>query len=518
MKTKILALLLLSATLGGGCSKFLEEKPLAEVALDQHFKNLYDVQAAMAGMYSGFQIEMIGVGNAKDNFLEKYLYWGEYRSDNFDRSISYTKDFIDEIVLNGITPTNQFSDWSGLYNIIGRANLNIKYIPQAAKLDSRITAQMVDDYLAQCYALRAMCYFYLVRVWGDAPIWLEPYEDLNQPASRPRDKKEKIMDEVIIPDLEKAYTQVDKDAKNPLWTIGSAGICAMMADVYMWKKDYSNTKIWIEKLFLAKSPTGASYAGTNEKNLQDAATWKAIFTGPLNSKEAIWSIHWDYTKNGCACMQTSWAPNNKPIVVDETAWADLFQPQTTGTPSPDIRPQQTLDVYYGLPNNKRDRFIKWYPTSAAPTKEDPWPATNQMLPVYLTIYRLADIYLLYAEALNGLGDKANALKYLNFVRKRANLPEYEASNPDLATAYQLETAILNERRMELYGEGKRWFDLVRTGRVKEVMDPILKRRQEDAGSLDKPGFLDPQRRVYWPIHRNVLNSNTLLVQNPGYTD
>ncbi|MGE8381299.1 MAG: RagB/SusD family nutrient uptake outer membrane protein, partial [Sphingobacterium sp.] len=306
MKTKILALLLLSATLGG-CSKFLEEKPLAEVALDQHFKNLYDVQAAMAGMYSGFQIEMIGVGNAKDNFLEKYLYWGEYRSDNFDRAISYTKDFIDEIVLNGITPTNQFSDWSGLYNIIGRANLNIKYIPQAAKLDSRITPQMVDDYLAQCYALRAMCYFYLVRVWGDAPIWLEPYEDLNQPASRPRDKKEKIMDEVIIPDLAKAYAQVDKDAKNPLWTIGSAGICAMMADVYMWKKDYPNAKIWIEKLFLAKSPTGASYAGTNEKNLQDAATWKAIFTGPLNSKEAIWSIHWDYTKNGCACMQTSWA-------------------------------------------------------------------------------------------------------------------------------------------------------------------------------------------------------------------
>jgi len=326
------------------------------------------------------------------------------------------------------------------------------------------------------------------------------------------------MDEVIIPDLEKAYAQVDKDAKNPLWTIGSAGVCAMMADVYMWKKDYPNAKIWIEKLFLAKSPTGASYAGTNEKNLQDAATWKAIFTGPLNSKEAIWSIHWDYTKNGCACMQTSWAPNNKPIVVDETAWVDLFQPQTTGTPSPDIRPQQTLDVYYGLPNNKRDRFIKWYPTSATPTKEDPWPATNQMVPVYLTIYRLADIYLLYAEALNGLGDKTNALKYLNFVRKRANLPEYEASNPDLATAYQLETAILNERRMELYGEGKRWFDLVRTGRVKEVMDPILKRRQEDAGSLDKPGFLDPQRRVYWPVHRNVLNSNTLLVQNPGYTD
>ncbi|MDR2271171.1 MAG: RagB/SusD family nutrient uptake outer membrane protein [Sphingobacterium sp.] len=520
MKTKILALLLLSAGFSS-CSKFLEEKPLAEVALDQHYKNLYDVQAAIAGMYSGFQIEMVGKGNLdnnKDNFLEKYLYWGEYRADNFDRAISYTKDFIDEIVLNSLTPTNQFSDWSGLYTVISRTNLNIKYIPRAAELDSRITPEMLNDYLAQCYALRAMCYFYLVRVWGDAPIWLEPYEDINQPAEKARESKDKILNEVIIPDLEKAYSLINKDAKSPLWTLGAGGVCAIMADAYMWKKDYSNAKIWIEKLFLAKSPTGVNYGGINETNLQETASWKAIFTSPLLSKETIWSVNWDYTKNGCACMQTSWAPNNKQIVVDEDVFANLFLPQTTDGRSPDIRPQQTLDIYFGLPSNKRDRFIKWYPTEANPTKADPWLAANQELPVYLTMYRLSDMYLLYAEALNGLGDKANAVKYLNFIRKRARLAEYDVNDAQLATAYQLETAILNERRVELFGEGKRWFDLVRTGRVKEVMDPILKRRQEDAGSLDKPGFLDPQNRVYWPLNRSVMNANNLLVQNPGYTD
>lgn len=520
MKTKILALLLLSATLGG-CNKFLEEKPLAEVALDQHYKNLYDVQAAIAGMYSAFQLEMVGKGNYqdnKDNYLEKYLYWGEYRADNFDRAISYTKDYVDEIVLNSLTPTNQFSDWSGLYTAIGRINNNIKYIPKAAELDSRITPEMLKDYLSQCYALRAMCYFYLVRVWGDAPIWLEPYEDVQQPAASAREPKDKILNEVIIPDLEKAYSLVDKDAKNALWTIGGAGICAIMSDVYMWKKDYQNATKWITRLFLTKSPTGVSYAGTNETNLQDGASWKTIFVNPTSSKETIWSIHWDYLKNGCACMQTSWSPNNKQIIVDEGVWATWFQPQTTTSPSPDIRPQQTLDVYFGLPSNKRDRFIKWYPTDANPTKADPWPVTNQALPVYLTMYRLSDMYLLYAEALNGLGDRTNALKYLNFVRKRARLPQYDANDASIATSYQLETTILDERRLELFGEGKRWFDLVRTGRVKDVMDPILKRRQEEAGNLDKPGFLDPTNRVYWPIHRNVLNSNKSLVQNPGYTD
>ncbi|MDM1296217.1 RagB/SusD family nutrient uptake outer membrane protein [Sphingobacterium sp. N143] len=512
-RIKILAIVFLVGSLSS-CNKFLDEKPLAEVALDQHYKNLYDVQAAMAGMYSGFQLEMIG----KEQYGEKYLYWGEYRSDNFDRFISYTKDYVDEIVLNSLTPSNQFTDWSGLYTTIGRINNNIKYIPQAAELDSRITKEMMDDYLAQCYALRAMCYFYLVRVWGDAPIWLEPYEDVEQLSERARDPQEKILNEVIIPDLEKAYAMVDMEAKNPLWTISGGSICAIMADVYMWKKDYQNTVKWVERLFLAKTATGTSYGGSDEKNLQDAATWKTIFTNPLSSKETIWSIHWDYLKNGCACMQTSWTANNKQIVVDGGVWSSWFLPQTTDNPSPDIRPKQTLDVYYGMPSNNRDRFIKWYPTDPNPTKSDPWPATNQTLPVYLTMYRLSDIYLLYAEALNGLGDKANAVKYLNFVRKRAQVAVYDVNDPQLATAQQVETAILKERQLELFGEGKRWFDLVRTGRVKEVMDPILKRRQEDAGNLEMPGFLDPKNRVYWPIHRNVLNSNSLLVQNPGYTD
>ena len=512
-KVKILAVLAWVLLLQS-CKEFLDEKPLAEVALDQHYQNLYDVDAAMAGMYSAFQLEMVGTSQ----YMEKYLYWGEYRADNFDRAISYTKDYIDEIVLNSITPTNQFSDWSGLYTVISRANNNIKYMPQAAALDSRITQEMLNTYLAQCYALRAVCYFYLIRVWGDAPVWLEPYEDVKEQAERERRPKEEMITQVILPDLENAYSLITKGEKNSVWYIGEGGICAIMADVYMWQKDYTNAIKWIELLFQAKSASGSTYQGLNESNLQDAATWKTIFTNPTSSKETIWSIHWDYLKNGCACMQTSWTANNKQIIVDEGIWATWFLPQTTESASPDIRPQQTLDVFVGLPNNKRDRFIKWYPTEANPTKSDPWPASNQTLPVYLTMYRLSDIYLLYAEALNGVDNGSQALNYLNFVRKRAQLPIYEASDVHVSTSKALETAILDERRVELFGEGKRWFDLVRTGRVKEVMDPILMRRQEEAGNLETPGFLDPANRVYWPINRNVLNSNTKLVQNAGYTD
>lgn len=514
MKRLIAMSVLGGALLLGGCKKFLDERPFNQVPLTDFYKNRYDVEAAVAGMYSGFQLEMVG----KDQYTEKYLYWGEYRSDNFDRFLIYTKDFVDEVVLNSLTPTNQFSDWSGLYAVIGRANNNIKYIPQAASLDPLLTKPMIDSYLSQSYAMRAMSYFYLVRVWGDAPVRLEPFVSLDEPSEAPRTPKDKVINEVIIPDLEKAYALVKKGDRTAVFNLGEAAICATMADVYMWKKDYVNAIKWIQLLFAVKSPSGAVYTGASELNLQPSASWKSVFTAPASSMESIWSIHWDYLKNGCACMQTSWTSNNKQISIDEGIWATWFQPQTLATRSTDIRPRQTADVFLAQPKPNRDRFIKWYPTVASPTVADPWPASNQTAPVYLTMYRLADIYLLYAEALNATGDLGNALKYLNFVRKRAGIPEFIPTSPKVSTQIALENTILDERQLELFGEGKRWFDLVRTNHVKQVMDPILIRRQTAAGNLEAPGFLNPDTRAYWPLHRNVLNSNSKLYQNPGYTD
>ncbi|SHG31414.1 RagB/SusD family nutrient uptake outer membrane protein [Pedobacter caeni] len=516
MKTRKLITMSAMATvlLLGGCKKFLTEKPLAQVAIGDFYKNRYDMEASLTGVYSAFQQEMVG----KEQYTEKYLYWGEYRSDNFDRFLAYTKDYVDEIALNGLTPTNQFSDWSGLYAVIGRANSTIKFMPQAAALDVTLTPALADSYLSQAYALRAVSYFYLVRVWGDAPIRLEPYVDIAEPADYPRESKDKVISQVIIPDLEKAYSLVVKGSKPVVYNMGEAAICATLADVYMWKKDYPNAIKWIKNLFAAKNPLGTVYAGLSDANLQPSASWKTLFAAPATSNESIWSIHWDYLKNGCACMQSSWTSNNKQISIDEGIWATWFQPQSQATRSSDIRPRQTADVFLAQPKPNRDRFLKWYPTAANPTATDIYPASYREMPVYLTMYRLGDIYLLYAEALNGSGDLAGALKYLNFIRKRAGIPEYLATDPLVASQTAMEDAILNERQLELFGEGKRWFDLVRTNHVKQVMDPILKRRQLAAGNLEAPGFQDPETKSYWPLNRNVLNSNRKLVQNPGYTD
>ncbi|MEO8173306.1 MAG: RagB/SusD family nutrient uptake outer membrane protein, partial [Sediminibacterium sp.] len=303
MKKIITSLVLISGIgLLAGCKKFLDQQPLAQVSVNQFYKSKYDVAAAVAGMYGEFQQQMIG----DNQYKERLLYWGDYRSDNFERFLSYTNTNTTEVTLNSITPDDEFADWSGLYTVIGRANSNIKYVAGAAQTDNTVTQAVIDKAIAESYTVRAMCYFYIVRVWGAAPVWTEPYENIASDPERERTAADKIITDVIIPDLTKAYSLITKGQTPVVWNVSEGAVCAALADVYMWKKDYANAIVWINNLFKAKSPTGSVYTGTTGAFLQPGATWKNIFTSPATSIESIWDIHWDYTKNGCACMITSW--------------------------------------------------------------------------------------------------------------------------------------------------------------------------------------------------------------------
>jgi hypothetical protein len=529
MKKIINIAVLISTTIiiSGGCTKNVSKLPQNAATVGTFFKSSKDITSALSGMYGTFLQSMIGTGGTSGGGSANYFLWGEVRSDNFVQTGYSQTQSVSENVSNSIASDNVSSDWGILYQTIARANLNIANIPKVAQYDNSVTPTITNNALAQCYAMRAECYFYIVRNWGGGPIWTQAYLDPTQPgASKARASAQTVIDSLIIPDLTKAYSLIQKGQQPTVWYINEGAICAIMADVYMWRAsapvppspgapvggpiggtaDYQNAITWIKNLFAARAPSNGAplYAGISAANLESTATWKNVFLNPASSVEGIWSLNWDETLNGCACIPISIQTSNNPYRVDGgnatnpvnggiyTTW-----PKNTA----DIRVKQTFDpTVSGAAAG--ESTLKYYnaATQAALTGTTGGAISYN---VYLVMYRLSDVYLSYAEALNQTGNLAGALTYLNYIHTRAGLPAVLPTA--VSTTATMQAAILQERQWELFGEGKRWFDLVRTNTAASVMSPILVGRKY-------PPFTDINR-VLWPLSITALNANSSLVQN-----
>jgi len=129
------------------------------------------------------------------------------------------------------------------------------------------------------------------------------------------------------------------------------------------------------------------------------------------------------------------------------------------------------------------------------------------------VVRLADIYLLYAEALNELGRTAEAYEYINKIRRRANLPNLENSIvfPAIgADKEKMRLQIMHERTCELGGESTRWFDLERWGMFENATNIAwLKNRDADFNNF----VIGINNRFPIPYREISL---VPMPQNPGY--
>jgi starch-binding outer membrane protein, SusD/RagB family len=481
MMKRIRLYILLFATISflAGCKKFLNEQPQTEIGESEFWKSEDDIKTGLAAMYDGVQAI----------FDNNYTLWGDARTDEVD--VNQYGD--DAYVVNALSAGTTGSDWSAFYRAIQRANLGLKYIPIIKEqYQTGLDQKVVNHYLAQCYTTRALCYFWIVRLWGAAPVWTEPYEDISKNPNKERTDPNVIINEVIIPDLEKAAS-FSNPATNIVYEANIGATLALRMDVAMWKKDYPGAVTWYNRL-----------TALNKYSLETTANWKSIFTTPAATKEAIWHLQWDWTVDGGADVATliGAGNTNSDFKAEDSVW-NYF----TTTPA-DIRGPLTIDFRV---TTTRDKFPKFYPINLGTNGAQIYPNSAEAN-ILFPIYRWADILLLRAEAANKLNDPTTALTLLNQIRTRAGVPTYTLVQLD--NMAKRENAILEERKLELYMEAKRWFDLVRTDKVVEVMDPYIKRRQAQRNSPQN-GFGDV-RTILWPLNRAVLNANTSISQNPPY--
>ena len=176
-----------------GCSDFLEIEPQNEIILEKFWNEKADVDAIIAGCYSGMQSE---------NVIKRMMVWGEFRSDNIGPGSNVSSDGnLEKILKENIDAKNSYTDWKDFYSVINRCNTVIKYAPGVAANDPAYTESELQANIAEMVALRSLSYFYLIRAFRDVPFSRVAYTDDDQTMDLPATKFNDVLDSLIY-DLE----------------------------------------------------------------------------------------------------------------------------------------------------------------------------------------------------------------------------------------------------------------------------------------------------------------------------
>ncbi|SDF19099.1 Starch-binding associating with outer membrane [Pricia antarctica] len=461
------------------CDDFLDTPSKSQISLSGFWQTRSDAELGVAAIYDAMQKAL------ETNFWN----WGELRGDNFilnDRPDASAE----AVISNNLTIGTDGSDWTTLYAAIANANIAIEKIPEISAFASQ------DGLLAQALTMRAMLYFYAVRVWGDVPKITESIKEASGDINKPRSPKMEIYNDIILPDLVRAESLIQTDANMNFISRGS--LLALKAHVYAWPGQHRNYQITLDAINELET-LGYALETTPEG-------WINIFQGNESSSEIIFWLKWNFAEdgnNGGVGAFSSGTPNLVPAETLETKWessipGDYRIPETAAfdieITNPDEFPfLRTLTKYLGVFTDRRD--------------QQDASAVND---VDVPMFRLSELLLLKAEAQNYLGNGSAALGILNEIRTARTLPILvDGTDVDSGNQIEMRDLILDERQFELVGEGQRFWDLVRNGVAVEVMSQVTDIKGNSNG-------LDNENEILWPISQNVLNRNPNIEQNEAY--
>jgi hypothetical protein len=485
----------------GSCKKdFITLTPKGQFLTDNYYQNrdqaysglvaAYDVMRKNAGGFENM-ITMMNAGS-DDNYAG-----GGGATDG-----AGIQGFSNYTINPGIMP---LSFWGDHYQGIFRANILLQKLP-----GTTMNAAEKARFTAEAKALRATYYFNLVRMFKNIPLILEPIgtaDIYNVTQAAPS----------------AVYTQIEKDLNDAIPNLPSSVVLAteagrftkvaaqaMLGKVYLYDNKKTEAAAMLAQV---NGPTpGQPNQYGNRLLAKFSDLW--VFTNKFNSESLLEAVHTNQSNADWGFWGSSADEGN-------TA-AQMVGPrsyQKVGPNAPDIYPSGwsfnvwTQDFYDLIKNDPRFsstvldvkalaaagecRYIEGYQNTGyflmkfIPMRSDirtGGGAVELNFQQNDYIIRLADTYLLEAEALGGTGARAQAL--LDAVRARVGLSSVPVSMD----------AIKTERRLELAGEGHRFFDLVRWG--------------DAATKLASRGFKAGKNEIF-PIPSQELQG-TKLVQNPNY--
>jgi hypothetical protein len=532
----LLSFLLVVAPLIQGCSKLLEEKNISTPVADTYYKTAKGFNDLINSCYTQTRSQMNGEG------IAPFIYGTDLWTNASDAGSNEFNSY-----LPALQPSNTtlYNLWAGYYLGIAACNTAISRAPNVAGM----TQAAMDTRLAEAYFLRAWYYHVLVMQFGGIPLQTAEVTEVETTAKRNTEDEvytqiiaDLLKAEQFLPAVQPEYGRATKisaqallarvyltrnknaeAATYSLKVINDYGLKLLPDYADLWDvNNRKNTEIIWSIQFSQNNRLNTPFNSvhlyfTPRYDLQPGMTRALIYDRPFPRYMAtrfyldlMQSNRWKdsrYDKSWREAYLANYAPTLPAgMKLGDTAF--IVVPYAVTQAFRDSKKYKIIDITAFYNGENPVGNLQIYPKLKK--YDDPYRASiNESAGTRDVIeFRLAEMYLIAAEALMKQGKQDEGVKYINNVRRRAAWPGKEADMMITASELTIDF-ILDERALELGGERLRWPDLKRTGKLIE--------RVKLYNPLGRPNI--QPRHLLRPIPSNMidrLTNKSDFPQNPGY--
>ena len=508
------------------CTKNLDQQPTNDVTSETVYGTAAGYKQVLAKVYGSFALTgnqgPAGNGDVQgidEGFSDFYrLFWKAQELSTDEAVISWGDVGIQDFHKMNWTASNSFL--TGLYyRSMYQITLCNDFIREAAdaKLSERgvsgADADNIRQYAREAKFLRAFQYWVLMDLYGNPPLVTEA--NLIGGATPTQATRTQIFT-YIETELKALEANMPAQRTNEYGRADKGAVWALLARLYLNAQVYTGTAKFTEAITYAKKVIDGGYS------LISNYAWLMRADNHLNASEFIFTINYDglRTQGYGGTTFLTHAPVGGSMPASAFGVAGGWSGARTTKNLPNLFPDVTgtadkRSQFYTSGQNLEIVNLTTFTDGLAVTKfrnikrDGSNGQSQDFSDVDMPLFRLAEMYLIYAEAVlrNGTGgDVATAVLYMNNLRARA----YGNASGNISASGLNLDFILDERARELYWEGHRRTDLIRFNKFTEAtyLWPWK-------GGVASGTGVDAIRKLY-PIPSREINANVNMKQNPGY--
>ena len=499
------------------CSDFLDEKDPANLTPEIFYTIPDHAEAAVAATYSNLRFYGDGAGIFSANWQMLEAVTGTAstqtgQNSDLNNLYSLTYDGNTGHVVNW---------WNGVYRLIANANLALAKIP-TIPFNAPATEAQKTKLIGEASFLRAVGYFWAVRLWGDVPLVTKPQTATSEDFFATRAPQEEVY-KLIVADLLKAEA-----AGLPLTDVSGRAsqmaVKAFLAKVYLTMAGFPLSKgAAYYKLAADKALEVITYAKANPAVVNLFPTYKELHQENLKNRvEHLFQIQYNAVVAGFPL--NDYFPNFKAVTFSGPGGTGSTVPTLSfynSYEAGDLRTKDQEGWFYTsyYENGTGAKFelgapyvFKYFNIAAL---GGPGITPTKLNNLNVNMMRYAEVLLIYAEAQNEVGGpNQEAYDAYKKIRDRAKL-----TTPALGTftAATFREAVWRERWYEFAYEGITWFDMVR---LRKVFNETTKGFDNFEGHVNlniSTGATLKAKHLLFPLGIQEMNNNPgLKTQNPGY--